>query len=57
MYNLTGIAYQLFSIIVLGDYNPALVSDGSAVHEDSAVYDIAYQLAYQLGTITPPWER
>lgn len=46
-----GVLFNIFSIIVLGDYNPGVFPDGS-FQEDSSVYDWAYQAAYALGTIT-----
>lgn len=46
-----GIIYQLFSIVFLGDYNPAFISDGAYIHEDWIGYDSAYELAYRIGTI------
>jgi hypothetical protein len=49
--NLLGILFNIFSIIFLGDYNPALVSDGPWANEDSWFYLPAYELAYAIGTI------
>lgn len=45
-----GFLLNVFSIVVLGDYNPAMFPDGS-LQEDSAVYDFAYTIAYAIGTI------
>lgn len=48
--SLIGVALNYFSIIVLGDYNPAMFPDGH-YQEDSSIYDWAYMVAYQIGTI------
>lgn len=45
-----GFLFNVFSIVVLGDYNPVAFPDGS-LQEDSAVYDFAYTIAYAIGTI------
>lgn len=45
-----GFLLNVFSIIVLGDYNPVAFPDGS-LQEDSAVYDFAYHIAHLIGTI------
>lgn len=49
--DILGVLLNIFSIIVLGDYNPVAFPDGP-FQEDSAIYDWAYQVAYQIGTIT-----
>lgn len=45
-----GVLLNIISIIVLGDYNPAVFPDG-AFMEDSSVYDAAYDIAHAIGTI------
>lgn len=45
-----GFLLNVFSIVVLGDYNPVAFPDGS-LQEDSAVYDFAYAIAHAIGTI------
>lgn len=50
--SIIGYLYNIFSIVVLGDYVPV---DGALLQEDSTVYDWAYNLAYYVtGSITPP---
>lgn len=45
-----GFLLNVFSIIVLGDYNPVAFPDGG-LQEDSPAYDFAYHIAYAIGTI------
>lgn len=48
--NLLGIALNIVSIIVFGDYN-VLMGDGYAIHEDWVGYWFAYDLAAARGVI------
>lgn len=47
--NLLGVLLNIMAIVLVGDYG--LFADGVNVHEDSSVYDLAWELrhAIQLG--------
>lgn len=45
-----GFLLNVFSIVVLGDYNPVAFPDGD-LQEDSAIYGFAYHIAHAIGTI------
>lgn len=47
--NLIGVLLNMIAIVLVGDYG--LFADGAAVHEDSPIYDTAWELrhAIQLG--------
>ena len=47
--NLIGVLLNIMAIIMVGDYG--LFADGVNVHEDSSVYDLAWELrdAIKLG--------
>lgn len=40
--NIFGVFLNMIAIVVVGDYG--LFNDGVNVHEDSAIYDLAYML-------------
>lgn len=45
--NIIGVLLNIIAIIMLGDYG--LFADGVNVHEDSSVYDAAWELRELLG--------
>lgn len=47
--NLIGVFLNMIAIVLVGDYG--LFDDGAGVHEDSAVYDLAWMIrdAIKLG--------
>lgn len=47
--NLIGVLLNIMAIIMVGDYG--LFADGANVHEDSSIYDMAWELrdAIKLG--------
>lgn len=47
--NFIGVLLNMIAIVLVGDYG--LFADGVEVHEDSSVYDLAWQLrnAIELG--------
>ena len=47
--NFIGVFLNMIAIVLVGDYG--LFNDGAGVHEDSAVYDLAWELrnAIKLG--------
>ena len=49
--SLIGVVFNVFSIVLVGDYAPHIVSDGPLMNEDSLFYIPFYELAKELGTI------
>ena len=45
--NLLGVFLNMIAIVLVGDYG--LFADGVNVHEDSSVYDVAWQMRELLG--------
>ena len=45
--NLIGVFLNMIAIVLVGDYG--LFDDGMSVHEDSSIYDIAWQMRELLG--------
>lgn len=45
--NLIGVFLNMIAIVLVGDYG--LFADGVNVHEDSSIYDIAWQMRELLG--------
>ena len=45
--NLIGVFLNMIAIILVGDYG--LFDDGMSVHEDSSIYDMAWQMRELLG--------
>lgn len=45
--NLLGVLLNMIAIVLVGDYG--LFADGVNVHEDSSIYDIAWELRELLG--------
>ena len=45
--NLLGVLLNMIAIVLVGDYG--LFADGVNVHEDSSIYDIAWQMRELLG--------
>lgn len=44
--NIIGVLLNIIAIIMLGDYG--LFADGVNVHEDSSVYDLAWELRHAI---------
>ena len=47
MMNFIGVFLNMIAIVLVGDYG--LFADGVNVHEDSAIYDAAWQMRELLG--------
>ena len=45
--NLLGVLLNMIAIVLVGDYG--LFADGVNVHEDSSIYDMAWQMRELLG--------
>lgn len=45
--NIFGIIKNIYTIITQGIYEPI---DGDLIWEDSAVYDLAFEICYAIGT-------
>ena len=45
--NLIGVLLNMIAIVLVGDYG--LFPDGVNVHEDSSIYDAAWQIREMLG--------
>ena len=45
--NLIGVFLNMIAIVLVGDYG--LLADGVNVHEDSSIYDMAWQMREMLG--------
>lgn len=45
--NLIGVFLNMIAIVLVGDYG--LFDDGMSVHEDSSIYDMAWQMRELLG--------
>ena len=45
--SLIGVFLNMIAIVLIGDYG--LFADGVEVHEDSALYDLAWQIREMLG--------
>ena len=44
--NFIGVFLNMIAIVLIGDYG--LFNDGAGVHEDSAVYDLVWQIREML---------
>ena len=44
--SILGVLLNMIAIVLVGDYG--LFADGASVHEDSAVYDLAWQMREML---------
>lgn len=44
--NLIGVLLSMIAIVLVGDYG--LFDDGAAVHEDSSIYDLVWQIREML---------
>lgn len=44
--NITGVLLNIIAIVLLGDYG--LFPDGVNIHEDSSVYDAAWELRHAI---------
>lgn len=45
--SLIGVFLNMIAIVLVGDYG--LFNDGAGVHEDSGIYDLAWQMREMLG--------
>ena len=45
--SLIGVFLNMIAIVLIGDYG--LFADGVSVHEDSSIYDLAWQMREMLG--------
>ena len=45
--NFLGVFLNMIAIVLIGDYG--LFDDGAGVHEDSALYDLVWQIREMLG--------